>query len=170
MNGIDNISSQATSNDTPTASWRNPARLAANLYGLLRRYREEEKYHAYYAVPVLIGFTITYSLIQLLTYLFPDFSFHAQGYHIHHYTYGIAILLIFGYIGLWTRSLKVKYFCALAHGAGAAFIIDEAWLWFTLDPTIQYRDYDLAVFVGALLLGLILAPLFFNGKKRSNGK
>jgi hypothetical protein len=132
---------------------------------LHRQYREEERYHAYYSIPVFTGFVVTYVLIQILVRVFPDFGFHAGGYHIHHYTYGIVLLLVFGYIGLWTQSLKMKYFCALAHGVAAAFIIDEAWMWFTLNGADGYQDYDLAFYVGALLLGIILAPLLFGGKK-----
>lgn len=135
---------------------------------LSRRYREDEHYHAYYSIPVFAGFIITYVLIQILTRVFPNFGFQAEGYHIHHYTYGIIILLVFGYIGLWTQSRKMKYFCALLHGIAAAFIIDEAFMWFTLNPSDGYQDYDIAFFVGAFLLGIILAPLLF-GKKRSDG-
>ena len=131
---------------------------------LHRHYREEEHYHAYYAIPVFVGFAITYLLIQILTRVYPEFGFSARGYHIHHYTYGIVLLLVFGYIGLWTQSMKVKYFCALAHGVAAAFVIDEAWMWFTLNPADGYQDYDLALIVGALLLGIILAPILFSGK------
>lgn len=139
------------------------------LYKLPQHYKEQEHYHAYYSIPVFIGFLVTYLLIQLLTRLFPDFGFTAKGYRIHHYTYGIVLLLIFGYIGLWTRSMKMKYFCALAHGVGAAFIIDEAFMWFTLNEGPGYQDYDLAFFVAALLVGIILAPLFYDGKKIKNG-
>ena len=141
--------------------------LWSKITGLHRRYREEEHYHAYYSIPVFVGFFVTYGLIQLLVHRYPGFHLSASGYHIHHYTYGIIILLVFGYIGLWTRSQKMKYFCALAHGVAAAFIIDEAYMWFTLNADPGYQDYDLAFFVGALPLGMILAPLFF-GSKRSD--
>ena len=132
---------------------------------LHRRYRDDEHYHAYYSIPVFAGFLGTYILIQLLVTLFPDFAFHAKGYHIHHYTYGIILLLVFGYIGLWTKSTRMKYFCALAYGIGAAFIIDEAFIWFTLNPADGYQDYDLAFFVGAIFLGVVLAPLLYKRDK-----
>ena len=138
------------------------------LYNLSLHYKEREHYHAYYSIPVLAGFLITYILLQVGNWLFPDFAVHAHGYHIHHYTYGIVILLIFGYIGLWARSLKVKYFCALAYGVGTAFIIDEAVIWFTLNPNGHYQDYDLAFYVGAIFLAMILAPLLFNTKDNGN--
>ncbi len=126
-------------------------------------YREGGPWHAYYSIPVLIGFCVTYGLIQLGVRLAPDFHFDAKGYHIHHYTYGIILLLIFGYIGLWAVAPKVKYLCALAYGVGAAFIIDEAFMWFTLNAGPGYQDYDLFVFVAAIFVGVILAPLFLRG-------
>jgi hypothetical protein len=135
------------------------------LYRTSLGYKERQQYHAYYSIPVLVGFLVNYGIIQLAVYLYPNFHLDVRGYHIHHYTYGIVLLLIFGYIGLWTQSLKVKYICALAYGVGAAFIIDEAWLWFTLTQTTHYQDYDLVFFVAALLVGFILAPNFFKTKE-----
>ena len=128
-------------------------------------YREQGHWHAYYSIPVFFGFCVTYALIQLAVYLVPDFHFDARGYHIHHYTYGIILLLLFGYIGLWASSPRIKYLCALAYGVGAAFIIDEAFIWFTLNAGPGYQDYDLALFVGAIFLSIIIAPLVLKGKE-----
>ena len=59
----------------------------------------------------------------------------------------------------------MKYACALAYGVGAAFVIDEAFEWFTLTTPVRYQDYDLAFFVGAIILAVALAPLFSDGKR-----
>jgi hypothetical protein len=126
-----------------------------------KQYRDQGHYPAYYAIPVLIGFTITYLLIQIIVYLFPELGFSVNGYHVHHYTYGVATVLVFGYVGLWAQSEKVKIISAVAHGVGAAFIIDEAFMWFTLNPAPGYQDYNLPIIVVALLLGFILVPLFY---------
>src|ERR1043166_8946815 len=101
-----------------------PRALLTRISRLPDYFRDREHWHAYYSIPVFVGFLGTYGIIQLLEYLFPDFYFNVEGYHIHHYAYGIVILLIFSYIGIWTQSQKMKYFCALAHGVGSAFIID----------------------------------------------
>jgi hypothetical protein len=150
------------------AALRVPFAPVIQLYRLSLRHKEREQYHAYYAIPVLIGFLLTYGIIQLFVRRYPDAHFSANGYHIHHYTYGIIILLIFGYIGLWTRNMKMKYLCALAHGVGAAFIIDEAFMWFTLTNIDRYQDYDLVFFVVAILISIILAPFLVDGKKETN--
>ena len=128
-------------------------------------HKDQERYHAFYAIPVLIGFIVTYLLIQIMVYFFPDIGFSAGGYHIHHYTYGVALILIFGYVGLWVRSEKMKIASAVAHGVGAAFIIDEAFMLFALSAEPGYQDYNLAIIVAALLLGIALIPLFLEADK-----
>ncbi len=120
----------------------------------------------HYAIPVLAGFAITYFLIQLLTGLFPQFHFHAEGYHIHHYSYGIAIMLVTGYVSLWVRSTRVRYACALLHGVASAFVVDETWLWFTLNPNLTYRGHDLAAYVAAFFLLLAFVPAAMQWRKR----
>ncbi len=138
--------------------------IPTKLAELSRQHRENGYDHAYYAIPVLIGFFVTWCIIQIWVRLLPRASLSANGYHIHHYTYGIAILIVFGYISLFARSPRLRYICALAHGVGAAFIIDEAFIWFTLNPGpggSGYQDYDLIVFVVVILLTLILTPVFF---------
>ena len=149
-------------------SFRSPSRLVRKVNEIARSHREKERYHAYYAVPVLIGFGVTYGLIQLLTLAYPEFHFSYRDYHIHHYTYGIVLLLIFGYVGIWTRSIRMKLVCALAYGVGVAFIVDEAWMWFTLNQNAPQNDFDLAFFILAALIGLFLAPVLYDGWKTEN--
>ncbi len=135
------------------------------VYDLATGHRTNGHWYAYYSIPVFIGFAITYGLIQVGVRAFPDFHFDARGYHIHHYTYGIVILLLAGYIAIWTQSLRVKFACALAYGVAAAFIIDEAFMWFTLTNVLKYQDYDLAFYVGAIFLSFAIAPLFIGGNR-----
>lgn len=136
---------------------------------LLRRHQENNHWHAYYAVPTFAGFLFTYLFFQVSVRIAPGLALYANGYHIHHYTYGIVILLISGYVGIWAPSIESKNICAFAHGVGAALIIDEAWIWVTLNPGPGYQDYDLAFFVAALILSVALAPLLF-GKKRDSSQ
>jgi len=53
----------------------------------------------------------------------------------------------------------------VAHGVGAAFIIDEAFMLFALSAEPGYQDYNLAIIVAALLLGIALIPLFLEADK-----
>lgn len=140
------------------------AELVAWVRKLSTRHRENNHWHAYYTLPVLFGFGVTYLLIRILQPAFPNFHFDAGGYHIHHYTYGIFVLLIFGYISLWTNSPRVKYLCALAYGVSIAFILDEAGMWFTLTDN-YVKDYDLIFYIAAIFITIALSPLLFKNKK-----
>ncbi len=142
--------------------------LVAWVQKLSNRHRENNHWHAYYAIPAFIGFVVTYLFIQVQQRLFPNFHLDAGEHHIHHYTYGIILLLIFGYVSLWTDSLRIRYTCALAYGAGVAFIMDEAWMWFTLNSGPGYQDYDLIFYIAALFAAIALSPLVFRNKKDSN--
>gem|GEM_PF-4829825 len=140
--------------------------IASKITGVAKRHKENGHHNAYLAVPVFISFAVMYILIQVWVYFIPEFHFSAYSYHIHHYTYGIVLVLICGYIGLWAQSEKSKIACAIGYGIGAALILDEAFMWFALNPANGYQDYDLIVVVAALLLGFIVAPYVLYREKK----
>jgi hypothetical protein len=155
--------------DQPS-SLRHFARIAWSPIRHIVEYSERHKanghWHAYYAIPAFLGFTLTYLMLQIGQVYYADVYWTTHGYHVHHYTYGIVLLLVFGYVGIWSQSIRVKYFCALIYGISAALIIDEARIWFTLNPAPGYQDYDLAFYVGAFLLGIVLSPILFAKRKQ----
>jgi hypothetical protein len=77
------------------------------------------------------------------------------GLHIHHFVWGILLLLIVGFLGitLWTERLHP--WLAIAFGIGAALVIDEFALWLNLRDVYWAKQgrtsVDLAIIVAALL-------------------
>ena len=77
------------------------------------------------------SFTVTFVLLRVLTLLihlkvrgFADVS--AGGVHIHHYVWGILILIGVGLGGLVNRSYLWRVLAGLLFGVGLALVIDEA--------------------------------------------
>lgn len=87
-----------------------------------------------------IGFLVTFAVVRVITHLIragagPFHNVTAGATHIHHLVWGIALLLVVGYVWLsevgvgssWTASLT-----AILFGVGAALTLDEFALWLNL--------------------------------------
>ncbi len=77
------------------------------------------------------GFTVTFAGLRLLTWLIHVDAagvgnVSAGGVHIHHYVWGILLLMAVGALGLVERSPRWRAWMGLAYGVGAALVVDEA--------------------------------------------
>lgn len=77
------------------------------------------------------SFTLTFVFLRVLTLLihlkvrgFADVS--AGGVHIHHYIWGILLLIIVGFGGLVNRSHIWRITAGVLFGVGLALVVDEA--------------------------------------------
>jgi hypothetical protein len=92
---------------------------------------------------IALSFLITGLILRGITHAIRDqrftFLFHnvssSGGAHVHHFVYGILILLVAGYLAirfhpdrLWARRSL-----AIAYGAAAALVLDEFAVWFTFE-------------------------------------
>ncbi|GAA4701050.1 hypothetical protein GCM10023324_64830 [Streptomyces youssoufiensis] len=55
------------------------------------------------------------------------------GVHIHHYVWGILLLVVVGAAGLVARSARARAWMGLAYGVGLALVVDEAALLLSLE-------------------------------------
>ena len=102
-----------------------------------------------------LAFTVTFGLLRLLTWLIRidvgGFgNVEAGGVHLHHYVWGILILLVVGALGLLDRSPRWYGWMGVGYGVGAALVIDEAAL--LIDLRDVYWDSRGMISVGAALL------------------
>ena len=87
-----------------------------------------------------LGFLVTFAIVRAITHLIragagPFHNVTAGTTHIHHLVWGIALLLIVGYVWLsevgvgstWAASVT-----AILFGVGAALTLDEFALWLNL--------------------------------------
>jgi hypothetical protein len=77
-----------------------------------------------------VGFAVTFGLLRALTYAihegvgpFGDISI--GGAHLHHYVWGIALLMAVGLFSLIVDSPRYNPWLGLVYGVGSALVLDE---------------------------------------------
>ncbi|MFF8288927.1 hypothetical protein ACF068_06775 [Streptomyces sp. NPDC016309] len=103
------------------------------------------------------GFALTFGGMRLLTWLIHiDVAgvgdVQAGGVHLHHYVWGILLLVGVGAAGLVERSARARAWMGLAYGVGLALVVDEAALLISLEDV--YWDTEGGVSI-ALAIALI---------------
>ena len=119
------------------------------------------------------AFFLTFAAVRAITHAIraergPLRNITPGGRHIHHMTFGIAGLLMVGYlwlleVGINERRLGSRL-TAIAYGSGAALTLDEFALWLNLEDdywTRQGREsIDAVVLFGSLLSLSVLGRNF----------
>jgi hypothetical protein len=123
-------------------------------------YRQHVDYHREAALRMWVAFIVTFVLLRILTYgiRYHFLPFHnvvaPGGLHIHHFVWGILILLIVGFASIMNESPRVHAWLATFFGIGAALVIDEFALWLNLKDVYWQREgrisVDVAIFVAAV--------------------
>jgi hypothetical protein len=134
--------------------------------GLRRAYLRGVDVRRQSSLNAWLSFVVTFCLLRLLTYgiHYGILPFHnvvtRSGLHIHHFVWGILILLIVGFAGFMIDDLRWHPWLAVAFGIGAALVVDEFALWLNLEDVYWARQgrwsVDLAIVVSGLL-GLFYA-------------
>ena len=118
------------------------------------------------AFPTLFAFVITFLSSRLVGYLItygvmpPMYYRPSPGLHVHHFTYGVFILFLAGYLGLSVKQARAKFWVALLLGFGLGLAMDEFGMWLKLrDDEIVRWSYDgFNITIGLFLLILSLKP------------
>jgi hypothetical protein len=102
---------------------------------------------------ILVGFLPTFAAARLVVDVVPGLYLRVHRVHVHHFTYGIIVLAIVGFISLVTtipsRVLAVFY------GLGLALSFDEFGMWVRL--TDHYNiDQSVDVMVSILVFLVFL--------------
>jgi hypothetical protein len=150
-----------------TAAGASPAKMATRI---ALAYRREMSYRRRTAFRAWLAFIVTFVLLRLLTY-----GIHYQflpfrnittssGLHIHHFVWGIGLLILVGFIGLMVEHPRWHPWLAIAFGIGAALVLDEFALWLHLSDVYWTDQGQISVdivIVVAALLGLYYAANCF---------
>ncbi|MBI2062674.1 MAG: hypothetical protein HYT61_00275 [Candidatus Yanofskybacteria bacterium] len=135
----------------------------------IRRKVETDEPGLYVALlfPILVAFILTFIGSRIIGYLItynviPHLYLELEpGLQVHHYTYGVFILFLAGYLALITRhSARGKFYVALLHGFGLGLAMDEFGMWLKLrDDDISRWSYDgFNIIIGLFLFILTVKP------------
>jgi len=102
---------------------------------------------------VLAGFLPTFLIARLIVDTSPGLFLAVHGTHVHHFTYGIIVLAIVGFISIVWEQVS-RTLLAIVYGIGLALSFDEFGMWLHL--TNNYNiDQSEDVMVGILVFLVI---------------
>jgi hypothetical protein len=119
-------------------------------------------------IVITAAFQLTFIIVRVITHgirdgWLPFGNLEPGGTHIHHYVWGIGIVLVVGYVELAFHPTRLRSVLGMLYGIGAALIVDEFALLLNLKDVYwasQGREsIDAAIIVsGLLLLAVLLRP------------
>lgn len=110
---------------------------------------------------VLGAFIPTFAVARLIVRFFPETFVQVNGTHVHHFTYGIIILAVSGYLAI-IRNGRAPFWLAIMYGIGLALAVDETGMWLHL--TNQYYNdtsMDAVILVSAILINTVYFGSFW---------
>jgi len=109
------------------------------------------------------SFLVTFAVSRLFVYLvlgrlLPNLFLTIRGVHIHHFTYGVFLLVLIGFYFIIKRPLlesrKFKW-ATLVYGIGLGLTFDEFGMWIRLvDDYWVRQSYDAVIIIALLLLNI----------------
>jgi len=132
-------------------------------------------------IVITVSFLITFGIVRTITYgirdgWLPLSNVSSGGTHIHHYVWGIGILIVVGFVELAYHPERLRSVLGMLYGVALALVLDEFALLLNLKDvywTSQGRQSIDAVVIaaGVLLLAAFLRPFFtavISERRRSN--
>jgi hypothetical protein len=128
---------------------------------IVAAYQQHVDYRREAALRMWLAFILTFGFLRFLTY---GIRYHflparnivtSGGLHIHHFVWGILILLIVGFLSITINSPRLHAWLAPAFGIGAALVIDEFALWLNLRDVYWAREGRISVDVAILIAALL---------------
>src|SRR5439155_8184648 len=84
------------------------------------------------ALGISVAFVLTVAAARIFSLVLPGVHWEpVTGMHIHHYVYGIFILVVAGYLALIFKSDRATAWIALLYGLGVGLTFDEFGMWLT---------------------------------------
>jgi hypothetical protein len=110
------------------------------------------------------AFTATFAGLRLLTWLIRIHAaglgnVSAGGVHLHHYIWGILLLMAVAIFGLVDRSPRVRSLMGIVLGIGLALVVDEAALLIELKNVYWSGFGAVSVAIALILIGAVGSAL-----------
>jgi hypothetical protein len=146
---------------------------------VVRAYRRHVDYRHQAALRCLVAFVVTFVFLRALTFgihyrLLPVHDIVTGGLHIHHFVWGILIMLIVGFMALSVEQARWHPWLAIPFGIAAALTLDEFALWLNLQDVYWAKEgrasVDAVIVVAAVLGVYLVAYRFWNQLGRELGE
>jgi hypothetical protein len=117
----------------------------------------------------LTTYILTILLSRLTVFLiekdidFPFLGYNiVKGYHIHHFTYGILLLVTISFTTLFLNATRFNRSLYFLYGLALGLVFDEFGIWLKLDPTYnQDISYVASAVVATFLVTILFLEKFF---------
>jgi hypothetical protein len=110
---------------------------------------------------ILCSFIISFSIARTFVILLdvpinPEFQLWLKGYRIHHFFFGIGLLIIGGWLGHIQSGQRMTLISAGLYGSGFGFVVDEFGLLLTFGDYWLPQSYLFFVIFSLFLLIMLL--------------
>lgn len=128
---------------------------------------------------VLVSFLAAFLAVRLAAHSVRSGRFFLRnvtvgGRHIHHLTFGIALVLGTGYIGIAFDHQGYDSWLAILFGIGAALTLDEFALWLNLEDVYWTekgrRSIDAVILAATIVATGLVGSAFFVNAVRATGR
>lgn len=124
---------------------------------MVAAYQQHVDYRREAALRMWLAFIVSFAVLRFITY---GIRYHflpfrnivtSGGLHIHHFVWGIFIVLIVGFLSITINSPRLHVWLAPLFGLGAALIIDEFALWLNLRDVYWAKEGRISVDLGIII-------------------
>ena len=123
--------------------------------------REKIKTRPKLSILALTSFVISFAAARAFTALSPRTVFVRYGLHIHHFWFGLALLVVGGWLGISYENERVDRVAAILFGAGGGLVADEVGLLLTFRNYWTSITYTLVIILITLAVMLILLTTYW---------
>lgn len=119
----------------------------------------DSELYLYILFPIAVSFLIAFVGSRIISHIDPSFFIPIlKDVRIHHFSYGIILVVASTYLALVNNGPRSKYLIALLYGFGLGLVFDEFGIWLKLTTSDQARwSYDGLVVLVALFILIISA-------------
>lgn len=104
---------------------------------------------------MLVGFLPTFIIARLTVSTNPKLYLDIHGVHVHHFTYGIIVLAIVGFISIAWHQFPWQRLLAVVYGIGLALSFDEFGMWLRLTSNYNIESSE-DVMTGLLVFFVVI--------------
>jgi hypothetical protein len=124
------------------------------------KYRERLFYSGS-SVLALLSFITAFAIARIFTTLFPTTVVVNSGIHFHHFWYGLAMVIVAGWLGIASTNPKYRPVLAIIFGLGGGLIADELGLLLTFGNYGSPLTYPIVM---GIIICVILIIMFWHSK------